>query len=557
MNVRKLLKSSSKTKLYELVELSAPGIVACGILIVLFATLFPFNFAFKDGFSIQEIISSFQNQSNLRDWLANVLLFIPFGFGLACLLQKNKLVQEGRKQEAGGRRQEAEGSLDEMGYLGRAALGKLATIIGILLASFCLSLTVEILQVFLPGREPNPSDLLLNSLNGVLGFFCFHRWRTKVLSQSSGRIEETQKSLSLQQLIVGILGYLTLVIGISFGLQTATNLSNWDDSFSLSLGNESTGDRPWQGYISEIAIVNRAISKDEIKSLFSNKSSLAKFETNTIVSYQLIGQGNYQDQTKQLPDLTWQGKYPHVKETEGVFLSPSHWLATSEPATLLSQKLQETSQFTLSTTIATADTAQMGLARIISLSGDPYHRNFTLGQEESKLILRLRTPLTGENGTIPPMVLSDVFVDTDFHHLIITYDGSVLQFYLDQLNRLYSIDLKSGLSWFYVFKFPHWNAPLYVPKLDLYRIVYYGIIFIPLGIIIGITSRIVSKGVTTYSLLIAGGVLLPPLILEGTLAIGGSRVINQGNLLISIVITGVTMLLFKKFSRMDGMLSTR
>jgi glycopeptide antibiotics resistance protein len=516
MNVRKLLNSISKTNWHELVEQWALGIVACGILLVLVTTLFPFNFTFKDGFGIKEIVNSFNNQSNFRDWLGNVLLFVPFGFGLAGLSQKSKL-------------------------------RGIAALIGVLFASFCLSLTVEFLQVFLPGREPTFSDLLLNSVSGVLGFLGFNRWGAKVLSQSSASVTQITKRLSLKYLTVCLLGYLTLAVGISLALQTGTNLSNWDKSFPLLLGNELTGDRPWQGYISEIFIVDRALSQDEVASLFFDKSFSATFEDSVLAYYQLIGKGNYHDQTGQLPDLVWQGEYRDIEETEGVFFSPSHWLATTEPAALISQKLRETSQFTLSTTIATADTTQMGLARIVSLSGSPYHRNFTLAQEGADLILRLRTPITGENGINPQMMIPDVFVDTDFHHLIITYDGSVIQFYVDQLSRLYSVDLKSGVSLFYLFQFPHWNDSFKVPEIDIYRIVYYGIIFIPLGVTISIISSMVSKKFALYSLLIVGGIVLPALILEGILAIGSSRVISHENLLISIVIMAVTMLVFKVF----------
>ncbi|NEP11015.1 MAG: VanZ family protein, partial [Symploca sp. SIO2C1] len=492
MNVRKLLNSSSKTNFYELMEQWSPITVACGILLVLVTTLFPFNFAFPDDFALQKIVSSFQNQSNLSDWLGNVLLFIPFGFGLACLLQKS----------------------NKRG---------IAAIMGVLFASFCLSLTVEILQIFLPARKPTTSDLLLNSVSGLLGCICWQRWKAKVFSQSSVGIEETRNNLSLQQLTVGLFGYLILAVGVSFALQTATNFSNWNDSFPLLLGNERTGNRPWQGSISQITLVKRAISNNEVASFFSEQSSLATIEDSLLASYQLIGKENYQDQTKQLPDLVWQGEDKAPQEAEGVLFSPNHWLATNEPATLLTQQLRETPNFTLSATIATADTEQIGVARILSLSGDPDHRNFTLGQKGTDLILRLRTPLTGENGTKPSMVIPDVFVDTDFHHLIITYDGSVLQFYVDQLNRLYSADLKSALSLFYLLKFPHWNDRLNVPEIDIYRIVYYGIIFIPLGIIITVISTIVRKRLALYILLIFGGISLPALLLEGVLAISSSR----------------------------------
>jgi hypothetical protein len=41
---------------------------------------------------------------------------------------------------------------------------------------------------------------------------------------------------------------------------------------------------------------------------------------------------------------------------------------------------------------------QVGPARILSLSWDPYLRNLTLGQDGDSLVLRLRTPATDENG---------------------------------------------------------------------------------------------------------------------------------------------------------------
>jgi len=50
---------------------------------LLVTTLFPFNFSFKDGFSIK-VTDSFDNSSSLSDQLGNVLLFLPLGFGLAC-----------------------------------------------------------------------------------------------------------------------------------------------------------------------------------------------------------------------------------------------------------------------------------------------------------------------------------------------------------------------------------------------------------------------------------------------------------------------------------------
>jgi hypothetical protein len=44
------------------------------------------------------------------------------------------------------------------------------------------------------------------------------------------------------------------------------DLSNWDESFTLTLANESTRDRPWRGTLSLVAIYSRALSPEEIQS---------------------------------------------------------------------------------------------------------------------------------------------------------------------------------------------------------------------------------------------------------------------------------------------------
>jgi VanZ family protein len=51
--------------------------------------------------------------------------------------------------------------------------------------------------------------------------------------------------------------------------------------------------------------------------------------------------------------------------------------------------------------------APTGRARIVTFSLDPSHRNATLAQEGSTLVLRLRTPLTGPNGTDLEFLLPD------------------------------------------------------------------------------------------------------------------------------------------------------
>jgi glycopeptide antibiotics resistance protein len=422
-------------------------------------------------------------------------LFLPLGFGFTCLLQAKKL----------------------------GARAELATV---LIVSAGLSFTVEVLQAFLPSRSPTLSDILTNSIGGFLGFLCFHLWRFKILSYASALIEKSKDCLSIKKLTVGFIGYMALTFLISSALQSPTNLRNWAPNFPLLLGNERTGDRPWQGYVSEVYIADRAFSQEEVVRAFSDQHYFATIGNSLLADYQLTGKGSYRDRTGHLPDLFWRGQPPDEQDGTGVFLTSSHWLETATPATSMTQRIRKTSQFTLSTTVATADTAQTGPARIVSLSSDIDHRNFTLGQERTHLVFRLRTPITGENGTYFKLVVPDIFADTNPHHLVITYAGSVLQIYTDKLQNSHSFNL-SKLT----------------PKS--YKILYYGLIFIPLGYLLALIATISKGRFIFYIFLLAGGILLPSLILEGILASGRGSNIRLENLLLSILITTGTMLIFK------------
>jgi glycopeptide antibiotics resistance protein len=124
-------------------------ILVVSIVFVVMATVYPFNFVVSpwslpnpEYASWSDIFGKFEDASSVKDYWRNVLFFMPFGFGLACVLATIKL--------------------------------KLRSIVLIaLVASFILSLMVETLQVFLPIRVPNITDLITNTLGGVLGVYLY------------------------------------------------------------------------------------------------------------------------------------------------------------------------------------------------------------------------------------------------------------------------------------------------------------------------------------------------------------------------------------------------
>jgi hypothetical protein len=90
---------------------------------------------------------------------------------------------------------------------------------------------------------------------------------------------------------------------------------------------------------------------------------------------------------------------------------------------------------TLEIWVATDSPDQIGPARIVSYSLTPGKRNFTLGQSEKKLIMRLRTTETNLNGK-PQLEVDNVFGHSEPLHIVVTYDFSEQRIFVNGELRL-------------------------------------------------------------------------------------------------------------------------
>jgi hypothetical protein len=221
-------------------------------------------------------------------------------------------------------------------------------------------------------------------------------------------------------------GYLALACFGTILLQRTTSLTNWDDSFPLLVGNELTRDRAWDGRIYQLQIANRAISEEELTRVVERNGRFPLIEGPLFASYLFTDERVFPDRSRHLSELVWYGRCPDRLEGEGAFVGAGCWLQTDGAATTLTRALAETSQFTLAATVVTANPVQYGPARILSLSKDPFHCNFMLGQEGNDLVFRLRTSLTGVNGKKPQLVVPGVFVNDEPISLLAVYDGFIL-----------------------------------------------------------------------------------------------------------------------------------
>ena len=176
------------------------------------ATISPFNFVLPEGFSWQFIIEEFNFVSSVKDYLQNILLFIPLGISLGIILIPTQ-----------------------------QKIGMILCII--FFTSALLSTSVELTQFLLPSRVSNLTDIIYNSLGGILGGVLYY-WRTHIIHFFSGVLTANLHKLSLKSLLVAIVSYCTLIVFGIWVLSISVNLTNWDEDYYLAIGNEVTGDRP-------------------------------------------------------------------------------------------------------------------------------------------------------------------------------------------------------------------------------------------------------------------------------------------------------------------------
>lgn len=483
------------------------------ILLVLGATVYPLDFDADSASDASgwHLHSIGLGQTDAFDLFVNILLYIPFGLSLSIYLVHVQKIPEK------------------------------SSLVLVLLLSFVLSYTVETMQIFLPERFPALFDVGMNTLGGVAGFLGQKLW--PALNRSFfARMSERYNSVigmfsayTQKRLPIVLLASVVWSFAVTLFFQQPVQFRNWSSEFPLLIGNEQTGDRQWKGEISEVLLYDQALSNEHVEKIFSG----AVPRQGLIVSYDFTNHlhTEIKDHT---PQLAGKGIREGIQTKRGVSLGQGSWLETVGPAYVLTERLRSTGQFTLSIEAATHDLAQKGPARIISLSKDQLNRNFTLGQWGKELIFRLRTPLTGDNGTNPEMTVARGFSDTDFHKIIVIYDRQAVRIYLDHLKN-------QTIMWLSPQGIPlgYWHEKN-ARNLVLYKLLYYAGIFIPCGFLLAVFGHQRSHRGLIYGV----GIFLSSLLLEILLVLPAWRESNAGNLFIGMAAITAGVLIFHLLSHL-------
>jgi hypothetical protein len=119
----------------------------------------------------------------------------------------------------------------------------------------------------------------------------------------------------------------------------------------------------------------------------------------------------------------------------GLAIKSATIIATTAAATKIIDSCRATNEISIEAWIKPANTKQSGPARIVSLSTDPFKRNFTLGQSGSTYETRLRTTKTSNNG-FPALSTPEGSATTKLSHVVYTRDDAgTATLYIDGAKR--------------------------------------------------------------------------------------------------------------------------
>ncbi|NOZ62019.1 MAG: hypothetical protein GXO74_10095 [Calditrichaeota bacterium] len=350
--------------------------------LVYLLTLSPFRFSmfyfqryllFRRGY-----LSALAGTTSFPDLTINLLMLAPIGFW-AALLFKNS------------------------GVANRFA------IIAATAISFLISVSVETSQMFLP-RITSTIDVINNTVGGFGGAMLAIRFPSAPIKDFVSRI----RTRSQKFLRTGVFLYALILTAIFLLPSLLNTFRNWDDQFYLLLGNEATRDRPWKGSIYELQIFNRCLESREIDRLIEQNAKTSPAQTvspQPVCSFDFskFPVNNLADSTG-ASDLVIASHSALRLNAQKKFISIKNnsLLKSRKPAKNLIDRLRRANEITVLITFMPTTLNQSGPARIVSLSADPVSRNFTLGQVKNRLNFRVRTPLTGKNGSLVSLFSSPV-----------------------------------------------------------------------------------------------------------------------------------------------------
>jgi glycopeptide antibiotics resistance protein len=466
---------------------------------IVFLTFFPFRFDFAAPHSSNAspfLLGPALKHGVHLEFFLNVLLFVPFGFGLSAQLRKRGVSR------------------------GRA-------LVLALVAGAVTSYTVEFLQFYIPTRSSGWDDVTPNTSGAVAGFLLFDRCGEMLLKPLSAWGERVEAWLSSRRAWIFLLTYLCFFFALAIALQGETRLSNWDTTAPMFVGSDGTARHAWKGQIAKLQVWNRALSDESAQKLTAGETA-PDTETGLLASYEFAGAPPYSDQKKSLPALNWISSSPPY-DSKVLDLNGSSWLSTKDPVTDLTQELKRTNQFAVRAVCAPANVADLEQL-IVSVSHVYGTPDLTLRREAADLVFWFRNPLSMYRSALA-WRLRGIFAPGQTRDILVSYNGSSVSLFVDgkKQTRVYYLSPGAALA--------HKFSRVVTSDLDGYLVTYDLLIFLPAGLLLGMIARKVSSRELTGRLLLLLGLLLPPVLYEFILEWVSGKAVSWWEIILCILLT--------------------
>jgi|GEM_PF-3552036 len=474
------------------------------LLLILYFTLYPFEFFFKK-ISLEQWFSiALSNPTDPIDIVANIALFVPLGASSYLLLR------EWTDQHP-------------IWALSQSTFFAVVT-----------SFAIELVQLNSSERIPTISDIIFNTSGGLIGaFFC-------CFCRDSLHTFFKKKAVRIAIISLCIFYFINIYIGLLESVDN-TKTKSWNTNYPLTIGNDPTGHSPWSGKISNVTIFNSALKEKEIAKLFENKKIIPT-DYPSLLAYYPLKHGVFSDLADQNPSLSWQGTSIRKESNQSVDIDGNTWLQSKHAVTSISHGIEMSSEFTLSLIIVPEYSEDF--ATILALSDDSIHSNLVLGVEKNQVLIRIRTPLSGNSGNKPELVLSNFYKDFEEQHLIITFSGLNLKAYLDTTKNIKDIALIPGLTLFQPLSFFYEHWKLQAMPFSAYKYIFLLFIFIPLHYLVLSIRELASLSYAQWLTLYIGSIFIFALIISSAYTTDSISFVNES---MSIILFAL-VIMFLMFS---------
>ncbi len=479
-------------------------ILILAILGICLLTLYPFQINLHSHPGINPFrLVGWAKAAGARDAILNVLLFMPYGFGLAGLLRKR-------------------------------GLSRTTTAAIAFAAGAVLSYSVELAQFFIPGRDSGWEDILTNSSGSFAGCLFFYVCGLPLIRIAQSSEAAIERFSTGKRVAILLTCYFVVWCAVAAHLQKMAGLRDWNAETFLTVGSFANpwSTHTWRGTMTAVELWDRALPGD-IASKITSSAANGNASPSSIASYHFSDASPLQDADHQSPTL-------HVEQIQRRSPLPNpgswdgnSWLATTAPITKLVEAIQKSGQFSIHLQFTPIETGDMN-ASLVKIGRAGEAPNLEIRQASEALAFWFRTPLSPEPFNLE-WSISRVCEPNQPRNVLFSYDGSKLWAYIDGQLRYDGYRLGPATALARIVR------DIRQSELQGYRYTFYGIVFFPAGCLLGFAWRR-SRGMVNLLLLSILGIIVPSGFLEVSLVLSGRQPISAGDLCLGVIMSAIGMI---------------